>query len=259
MDIRQGHGQGLRHQPVTGPARASGFYETPALGTEIDQTAMEDMLSALESDASAIIARWVELAGHVAPATAVIERADRDIIALYLATQAFRTAEVRVLLKQGLGDKLHATDLQTFHVAMLADDVIREAAAAVSDFVWILARNESGMAFCTSDHPVVLRTHDHHCLHFFQFPRPGTEVILPLSSTVMFYAYERTHWHKLASFDGQLSPVHFTRELVESDNQAQVGHSRRFVFCERDDFDFARSFCAAHPGLRDEERDRLQR
>ena len=240
-------------------ARAGGFYEAPALGTESDQTAMEDMLSELESDASAIIARWVELAAHVAPGTAIIERADRDIITVYLATQAFRTAEVRVLLKQGLGDRLHATDVQTFHVAMLADDVIREAAAAVSDFVWILARNESGVTFYTSDHPVVLRTHDHHCLHFFQFPRPGTEVILPLSSTVMFYAYERTHWHKLASFDGQLSPVHFTRELVESDNQAQVGHSRRLVFCERDDFDFARSFCAAHPGLRDEERERFQR
>ena len=154
-------------------ARAGGFYEAPALGTESDQTAMEDMLSELESDASAIIARWVELAAHVAPGTAIIERADRDIITVYLATQAFRTAEVRVLLKQGLGDRLHATDVQTFHVAMLADDVIREAAAAVSDFVWILARNESGVTFYTSDHPVVLRTHDHHCLHFFSSPPRG--------------------------------------------------------------------------------------
>ena len=107
-------------------ARANGFYEAPALGTEIDQTAMEDMLSALEGDASAIIARWVELAGHVAPGTAVIERADRGIITFYLATQAFHTAEARVLLKQGLGDKLQATDLQTPHVGMLTDEVIRD-------------------------------------------------------------------------------------------------------------------------------------
>jgi hypothetical protein len=240
-------------------ARESGFYEAPALSPEIDQTVMEDMLSELESDASPIIARWVEFVGHAAAGTTVIEPADRETISLYLATQAFRTSEVRVLLKQGLGDKLEAEDLQTFHVAMLADEVINEAAAAVSDFVWTLARNESEVTFYTSDHPVVLRTHDHRCLHFFQFPRPGTEVLLPLSSTVMFYAYERSHWHKLAPFDGQVSPVRFTRELVESDNQAQIGHSRRFVFCDRDEFAFARSFCAAHPEVRDQERDRFQR
>lgn len=240
-------------------ARETGFYEAPALGSEIDQTAMEGMLSALESEASAIMVRWLDVAGEAPPGAAVIEPADREVMSFYLATQAFRTPEVRVLLEQGLSHKLRATDLQTFHVAMLADEVIHEAAAAVSDFIWALARNESGMAFYTSDHPVVFRTHDHHCLHFFQFPQLGTEVIFPLSSTVMFYAYERTHWHKLAAFDGQLSPVRFTRELVESDNQAQVGHSRRFVFCDRDEFDFVRSFCAAHPVLRDEGRDRFQR
>lgn len=240
-------------------ARESGFYQAPALGTEIDQTAMEGMLSELEGGVSPIIARWLEALEECSPGTVVIEEGDRGIMSQYLATQAFRTSEVRVLLKQGLGDKLEAADLQTFHVAMLADEAINEAAAVVSDFVWILARNESEVPFYTSDHPVVLRTHDHHCLHFFQFPQPGTEVMLPLSSTVMFYAYERRHWHKLAPFDRQVSPVRFTRELVESDNQAQIGHSRRFVFCDRDEFAFARSFCAAHPEVRDQRRDRFQR
>jgi hypothetical protein len=203
------------------------------------------------------VARWVELVGHVAVGTTVIEPADRDTISFYLATQAFRTSEMRVLLEQGLGDKLEAADLQTFHVAMLTDEAINKAAAALSDFVWILGRNESKVPWYTSDHPVVLRTHGHHCLHFFQFPRPGTEVMLPLSSSVMFYAYEPTHWRKLASFDGQLSPVRFTRELVESDNQAQIGHSRRFVFCDKDEFAFARSFCEAHPEVRDQGRRRF--
>jgi hypothetical protein len=59
-----------------------------------------------------------ELVGHVAAGTAVIERADRDVISFYLTTQAFRTSEVRVLLKQGLGEKLHATTSKTFHVAI---------------------------------------------------------------------------------------------------------------------------------------------
>jgi hypothetical protein len=181
------------------------------------------MLSELESEASAVLARWLQAIEDVPPGTGVIEAADRPTMSQYLATQALRTSEERTLLGQGPGSALEIADLQTLHVAMLAAGAIQEAAAAVSNFVWILARNESGVVFYTSDHPVVLRTHDHHCLHFFQFSLPGTEVLLPLSSTVMFYAYDRSHWKKLAPFDGQVSPVRFTRELVESDNQAQIG------------------------------------
>lgn len=239
-------------------ARENGFYEAPALGTEIDQTAMEGMLSKLEGEASPIIARWLDTLEECPPGTVVIEDGDRGVMSQYVATQAFRTSEERILLEQGLGYALENTDLQTLHVAMLGDGVIQEAATTILDFVWILARNDSGQPFHTSDHPVVLRTHNHRCLHFFQFPQPGTEVLFPLSSAGMFYAYEREHWHKLAAFDGQVSSVRFTPQLVESDNHAQVGHSRRFVFCYRDEFAFARSFCAAHPELRDEGRERFQ-
>ena len=125
-------------------AREGGFYEAPAFGDEIDQTAMEGMLSELEAEASAIIVRWTAVAGHVPPGTAVIEPAEREVFSLYLATQAFRTPEMRVLLKQGLGDKHDVTNLQTFHVDMLAGTDIHEAAAAVSGFVWIIAWNDSG-------------------------------------------------------------------------------------------------------------------
>lgn len=65
-------------------ARESGFYEAPALGNEIDQTAMEGMLSELESEASAIIARWLEAIKDVPPGTAVIEAADRPTMSQYL-------------------------------------------------------------------------------------------------------------------------------------------------------------------------------
>ena len=49
-------------------ARENGFCEAPALGTEIDQTAMEGMLSKLEGEASPIIARWLDTLESVHPA-----------------------------------------------------------------------------------------------------------------------------------------------------------------------------------------------
>ena len=241
-------------------ARQSGFYEAPALGSEVDQTAMESRLADLEAQASQVTARWLHIMGqNQAPNAKVVEDNDRSIMAFYVATQAFRTPEQRILLSHGAAEALKDVDLQTFHVSMLADSFIDETAKAISEFVWILARNDSGFPFYTSDHPVVLRRHDHQCLHVFQFPEPGSEVLLPLSSTVMFYAYERTHWSKLAGWDGGISPVRFTQALVESNNSAQVGHSRRFVFCDRDAFGFARSFCEQHPAVRDATRNRFER
>jgi len=240
-------------------ARERGFYEAPALGVEVDQSAMESMLSDLEWEASRIIARWVHAIWERPPGAMIVEDGDRDIMATYVATQALRTSEQRNLLKQGLNQAVEDTDLQGFHVAMLSDEFMRDAATAISDFIWILARNDSGSPFYTSDHPVVLRGHNHRCLHLFQFPQPGSELLFPLSSTLMFYAYERTYWEKVARFNGSISPVRFTPELVQSDNQAQVGHSRRFLFCDRDAFDFARSFCAEHPIVRDPNRSRFER
>lgn len=239
-------------------ARETGFYEAPGLGAEMNQAAMENMLSELEAQVSRIITRWDQALGHPKPGIKIVDDGDRDIMGTYLATQAFRTSEQRILLEHGLDKSSEDTDLRSIHVVMLGSGYWRDAALAVSDFVWILALNDSGSPFYASDHPVVLRGNDHRCLHISQFPRPGSELLFPLSASSMFYAYERKHWEKLAPFDGCISPVRFTNELVESDNQSQVAHSRRFVFCDRNAFAFARAFCAEHPTVRDSNRRRFE-
>jgi hypothetical protein len=46
-------------------------------------------------------------------------------------------------------------------------------------------------------------------------------------------------------------------EAVRFDNAAQVGESRRFVYCRDNDFGLARELCERCPELRDPERPAL--
>lgn len=197
------------------------------------------------------------------PLTPIIDKNEREIMSVFLAIQALRTAEQRMLIRQGLASSMDDSVLQDFHVSVLESGYWMEAASALSDFIWILAVNKSGVPFYTSDHPVVLRVHGHEhghrCVHVWQFPQPGSELLFPLSPTAMFYAYDRNSWEGLGRVNGFSSPVEFTRELVEGDNIAQIGHSRRFVFCNQDAFDAARCFCLEHPVVRDPNRNRFER
>ena len=239
--------------------REGGFYEAPFLqGTAVDPTFLERELARLESEAARVTSSWIKLI-EAGGKIVTISGIDRRMIATYIAVQALRTSEQRVALGQLTDIKMSKRDLQSFHVGMFFEDsVVQEIAGAISDCIWTFGRNDSGVAFYTSDHPVAARVHPgHRCIHPFQLPTEGAEVMLPLSATLMFYGYERSHFRSLEKFDGYVSPVQFTKVLVESDNQCQVGHSRRFVFCARNDFGFARGFCDEHSVVRDPERRRF--
>ena len=239
--------------------RERGFYEAPFLqGTAVDPEFLERELARLESEAARITSSWIRL---IEPGGRIvtISEIDRRTIATYIAVQALRTSEQRVALGQHTDIRMSKRDLQSFHLGILFEDsVVQKIAGAIGDCIWIFGRNSSSVPFYTSDHPVAARVHPgHRCIHPFQLPTEGAEIMLPLSATLMFYSYERSHFRSLEKFDGHVSPVRFTTELVESDNQCQVGHSRRFVFCERNDFGFARKFCDEHPVVRDPKRRRF--
>ncbi len=239
--------------------REGRFYEALFLqSTVIDPAFLERELARLEAKAARITSSWIRLI-EAGGRIVTISDIDRRTIATYIAVQALRTSEQRVALGQLADLRRSKRDLQSFHVGMLFEgSVVQEIAGAIGDCIWTFGRNDSGVPFYTSDHPVAARVHpEHRCIHPFQLPTEGVEVMLPLSATLMFYGYERSYFRSLEKFDGHVSPVRFTTVLVESDNRCQVGHSRRFVFCERNDFGLARRFCDEHPVVRDPERRRF--
>jgi len=92
-------------------AREGGFYHAPALGTEIDQTAMEDMLSELEGEVSPIIARWLETLEECSPGThAKAERAIRTVLADYLNAHPDSQPDARVRVAR-FSDKGRKVDI----------------------------------------------------------------------------------------------------------------------------------------------------
>ena len=240
-------------------AKEGGFYNAPFLeGTEIDPTLLEQDLAGLETEAARIISSWVRLieTGHKA---ITISKTDRQTIATYIAVQALRTSEQRVALGQTIGTRMSERDLQSFHVGMLlADSAVDKLAETIHNGIWLFGCNDTSVPFYTSDHPVAARVHpQRRCIHAFQLRVRGAEVMLPLSAILMFYCYERSYFGHIDRLDGYVSPVRFTAEFVEAENQCQVGHSRRFVFCDSDAFGFARAFCTEHPVVRDPNRSRF--
>ena len=240
-------------------AKEGGFYEAPFLhGSGIDPAFLEQELAGLEAEAASTISSWIRLI-ETGSRIVQISEVDRQTIANYIAVQALRTSEQRVALSQAVGTKMSARDVQSFHVGMLLDDsVVPAIAEAIGDFIWMFGWNDSGSPFYTSDHPVAARVHPKkRCIHPAQLRTQGAELMLPLSATLIFYGYERSYFRRAEQFDGCVSPVPFTTVFVEAENQCQVGHSRRFVFCDRDAFDFARAFCAKNPAVRDPNRSRF--
>jgi hypothetical protein len=250
-------GRTFKGRPKT-LARESYFNEVPFFrDTGIDPQYVEQQLAELESEAANITACWfrqIEQGSKV-----VIPEVNRAIMSEFIATQIFRTPEQRLIISQALR-VADEDELKNLHTR-LAQNWVDEARNAIKGFIWVFGKNDSGIPFYTSDHPVSIVSHprggQRQCLHAFQFPAPAVEISLPLSPTLMFYAYDRVRWAQLEPFDGCASPVIFTPELVQADNYPRIGHSRRFVYCDRDEFAFARAFCAEHPQIADIDRVRF--
>lgn len=244
------------------------FYEAPELrGTETSPLFLEAQFAQLEAEAAKITACWLRQVetGDVV----VMPEVNREIMSLYIATQLLRTAEQREILAQFLralglyGEAGPDPDgeLQNLHARLICDDVtIHDAIGALKGAIWIFARNKSEVPFYTSDHPVLLKSPDNK--QWLCVPRiwdDGVQIVFPISPSLILYCKERVYWRKLERFDNCVSPVHFTAYMAEHENSGQIGMSRRFVFCCKPDFEFARTFCDLHPEIRDPNRVRISR
>ena len=240
-------------------ARERGFYAAQILRGVCDNVEfLEQAFAALESDAARITSSWIRPINE-GRQKIIISEADRNTIAWYIALQSLRTSEQRVILGQLAQSGLSERDLRALHLStILEDSVVPEITDTIGECIWTFGLNDSGLPFYTSDHPVVARVHpNRRCIHPLQIPTEGLEVMLPLSPTLMLYVYERSYFRSVERFDGHVSPVQFTTELVASDNVCQVGHSKRFVFCNVNAFELARAFCAEHPEVCNVSRNRF--
>jgi len=222
------------------------FYKSALFERTPNALFIEEGLSAIERDAAAITDQWIVKLQEMKPLERLeITKAERERFSLFVAVQWIRTLATREVLQRLLNEKEERYDpkqMATIHQSFLVleDFMLKELAEKIEGAIWAFGRNTTQTPFVTSDNPVTMHAPECSWIRWGVFDTPGVCVTLPLSESLIFFGYEREHWSKLARFDSALSPVSFTSELVEHENNGQVCNASRFVFSAKNDFQFAR-------------------
>ena len=233
------------------------FYDLPKPFP--DPSEMERQFSEMERDAASITDEWL---CQVVPGELIdIPSEHREIMSLFITTQLIRTSEARTQLVQG-SERSEITssdeELQrAFHIGMLwNEEFIDSYSGWVHDCVWAFRVNTLSESLFTSDDPIKVRTSTEH-LHWGQALREGAYLLYPLTPRCLMYCFDPRKWDTIRPFDCRVSPNPLEPELVRDANIHQVGHARRFVFAECNDFRVAQDFCVKNPGAVGQSRDRF--
>ena len=212
-----------------------------------DPNTMEKQLSESEANVSMVTDQWLDWFCDLEPGKRIdIPEINRAEVALFVAVQYLRTLDAREMVGALGGVDLVDSESARLHTNLMWDlRVVHIIRDRIKNSIWIFGRNQTEVPFITSDNPVSFKTPDNRQWVRAGILSPGVYAVYPLSPDIVMYCYDRASWEKLSKFDGCLSPVQFTEELVESDNCGQVFMASRFVFSQMNKFDKARDFADA--------------
>ena len=233
-----------------GVAAEKHFYKMTDLAEQgLDPMTMEKQLADMEGQTALITDQWLSWLRECESGDRIsIPAINREIVAQYIALQFLRTADTRDILSAMIqrpeGAEPSEDEKRRAHTLLLWDpQIVRKLTAQIAKSIWIFGRNETSTPFLTSDNPVTFKTSDNRMWLKAAVLSPDTYVIFPLAPDIVMYCYQRKGQYKtLRKFNNQLSPVKFTKELVNSDNGGQIFMSGRFVISPVDDFAYAREF-----------------
>ena len=233
-------------------AAERGFYTLPDFFP--DPSLLERQFGDLEEQAALITQDWLN---QLKPGHSVeIPAMNREIMSLYLTTQLLRTSEARTLLLQGI-ESGEGEIQRELHTALLwNNEVVKEISDWVYSCIWTFRFNSMPQSLYTSDDPAKVRSSTRH-LHWAQTSVRGAYLLMPMTPRILMYCFEPQHWKALKQLDCKVFPKPLELELVNDANIQQVGHARRFVFSNRDDFSLAQEFCHENPGAVGENRGRF--
>jgi hypothetical protein len=215
------------------------FYRLPGpVVSSLDPLSIEKALAGLESRASAIIARVVANVKNLDPAQKVtISDDERLVLSEYLATQHFRTLELRdlmlYLLKDSglIGDSLTDGEQKATQFLILSESgLLEDLEESIYDAIWIFAKNASQIPLITSDHPVCIKSNNSKMwLKGLERLRDGSYLVFPMTPGLVLYCKEPTFWSKLKTHDSCVSPVELNADMVHHENSGQAFMASRFL------------------------------
>lgn len=227
------------------------FYRIPDLiGTEHDPNFLETEFSSLESTISNLSDRWLSSIANLIPTEKVkMTDEERREMSLFISLQFLRTAEQRDILAAFAQKNLDKEEIpedekKNLHVNLLLNSqIVYDIAERIHESIWVFGRNTTETPFITSDNPVCVKTPDNRMwLKASGILSPGTYTVFPLSPQVILYCKEPNHWAVLKQFDASISPVTFSKEMVEHENSGQIFMASRFIISNCKDFSFAQEF-----------------
>lgn len=143
------------------------------------------------------------------------------------------------------------------HIKMLGDETFLSNLQKVFyDKIWIFGKNKSDHALYTSDHPIAIHPYQTHPMFGVGIGSPYTEVVFPLSSSLILIMYDRNSFE---SSLGQLenSIINLGKDHITFYNSLQCKSSTRQVFCSTCEFQIAKDMIKNNPELTNIDRPRL--
>jgi hypothetical protein len=253
----------------TSPNKIAGqnkFYNLSELQrSDVDPLILEKQFAEIESEVSMITDCWLRQVNE--SKVVDIPPVNREIISLFLVLQMLRTLEARTQLVQFIKATQRepqaydpVKDAQNLHIEQIWNEqLVNQMAKRVGECIWIFAKNDTQNPFCTSDHPVLIKSGDSK--QWILGPRvfdQGMYIVFPLSPKLILYCMDLSLSKNLSKYDCSLSPVTFTSDMVDHENSGQIGMSYRFVFANMPAFEFAKMFCDLHPDIKNPERERYE-
>jgi len=228
------------------------FYRLPGpVVYSVDPLSIEKALSDLEARASAIIMRVVAEVSNLAPAQRVtFSDEERLVLSEFLATQHFRTLELRelmlYLLKDGglVEDRLSVEEKKSIQFLILSESgLLEEFEESIYSAIWIFAKNASQIPLITSDHPVCIQSSNNRMwLKGVEPLRDGSYLVFPMTPDLVLYCKEPGFWSKAKSHDLCVSPIKLEADMVHHENSGQAFTSSRFLMSCSSDFQEVRDF-----------------
>lgn len=256
------------------------FYDFPVgdvNGRGEDVQLVENALAQIEGDYSVAIDNILQRV-HRKPGGKVLESSRREGMSYFIALQATRTREYRVVQTQlvekgaeAISRKAGRSQQDQYRIQANADyvslqqslsmfgPVVQAIAHTLYEHIWLIGINRTEQPLYTSDAPVARRAHKkdpYGIISYAGFGSEGIEIALPITPQYILILCE-AKFHRHMADKNDRAIILDNPEFIKYYNSLQVAQSYRQIYCPSDSFDLAKEMCESHPGLCNPNRDRI--
>jgi len=254
------------------------FYDLNQKNPNQQEQFLENLFADFEANFAVLFSEFI--AGVSSGEITVLDQTTKSVLSKYLTIQILRTNETREhqfqliktlkqsIIDKGWGDQIDFSkfgldesqiDRKDGHIHNLlmnipARDALDEA---LSNHIWLVFKNKTGMPLYTSDHPVVKNPNIWDPVRSMSgYNSEGIELAFPLTPDIIFSIGERTFFKNAEAAENLVLDITDEQNIIYF-NSLQVTNSYRQVYSKTDNFDLPKEMVNTHPDLRDPKRKRV--